>query len=103
MATPTPEDQPRSQPSVEPTRSYENKTEATLGHSHDAAPGPTAPVDSEKGAGSADGDDDKAEEGDYATGLKLFILMTSLLLCQFLVALDMVSLPLASSPYSSLP
>ncbi|KAK1485980.1 major facilitator superfamily transporter [Colletotrichum tamarilloi] len=89
MATATPEDQPRSQPSVELTRSYENKTEATLGHSHDAAPGPTAPVDSEKGTGSADGDDDKAEEGDYATGLKLFILMTSLLLCQFLVALDM--------------
>ncbi|KAK1465104.1 major facilitator superfamily transporter [Colletotrichum melonis] len=89
MATATPEDQPRSQPSVELTRSYENKTEANLGHSHDAAPGPTAPVDSEKGTGSADGDDDKAEEGDYATGLKLFILMTSLLLCQFLVALDM--------------
>ncbi|KAK1541147.1 major facilitator superfamily transporter [Colletotrichum paranaense] len=89
MATATPEDQPRSQPSVELTRSYENKTEATLGHSHDAASGPTAPVDSEKGTGSADGDDDKAEEGDYATGLKLFILMTSLLLCQFLVALDM--------------
>ncbi|KAI3555014.1 major facilitator superfamily transporter [Colletotrichum abscissum] len=89
MATATPEDQPRSQPSVELTRSYDNKTEAPLGHSHDAAPGPTAPVDSEKGTGSADGDDDKAEEGDYATGLKLFILMTSLLLCQFLVALDM--------------
>ncbi|KXH43249.1 major facilitator superfamily transporter [Colletotrichum nymphaeae SA-01] len=89
MATANPEDQPRSQPSVELTRSYENKTKATLGHSHDAAPGPTAPVDSEKGTGSADGDDDKAEEGDYATGLKLFVLMTSLLLCQFLVALDM--------------
>ncbi|KAK1637090.1 putative MFS transporter [Colletotrichum phormii] len=48
-----------------------------------------APVDSEKGTGSADGGDDKPEEGDYATGMKLFILMTSLLLCQFLVALDM--------------
>ncbi|KAK7440914.1 hypothetical protein CaCOL14_001979 [Colletotrichum acutatum] len=89
MATATPENQPRLQPSVELTGSYESKTEETLGHSHDAAPGLTAPVDSEKGTGSADGDDDKAEEGDYATGLKLFILMTSLLLCQFLVALDM--------------
>lgn len=98
MATATPENQPRSQPSVELTGSYESKTEETLSQSHDAAPGLTAPVDSEKGIGSADGDDDKAEEGDYATGLKLFVLMTSLLLCQFLVALDMVSLPLVFSP-----
>ncbi|KAL2881427.1 hypothetical protein SGCOL_002992 [Colletotrichum sp. CLE4] len=74
---------------AELTHSYEKKAEVTLSHSHDTAPGLTAPIDSEKRNGSAGGDDDKPEEGDCATGMKLFILMASLLLCQFLVAFDM--------------
>ncbi|KAF6820853.1 major facilitator superfamily transporter [Colletotrichum plurivorum] len=59
--------------------------------SHDTAVAHETPVlvDSEKGAGSQSAEDDKPEEGDYASGIKLLILMTSLLLCQFLVALDM--------------
>ena len=54
------------------------------------APG-TLLADSEKG----DAPDAKKEEPNSATGLKPLILMTSLLLCQFLVALDMVSAPCA--------
>ncbi|KAK1974949.1 major facilitator superfamily domain-containing protein [Colletotrichum cereale] len=90
MATATPENQPLPQPEVDLPPSGKTETETTLGHSHDTAPGLTAPVDSEKGTEtrSADGKDDTPEEADYATGMKLFILMTSLLLCQFLVALD---------------
>lgn len=55
-----------------------------------AATTDTVLVNSEKGVENQSTEDDKGEEPDYASGLKLFILMTSLLLCQFLVALDMV-------------
>ncbi|RYP67667.1 hypothetical protein DL771_007134 [Monosporascus sp. 5C6A] len=58
--------------------------------SHDAAaPSGTMLVDSEKGEESLSAQEDKGEEPDYARGLKLLVLLTSLLLCQFLVALDM--------------
>ncbi|PNY23063.1 Major facilitator superfamily transporter [Tolypocladium capitatum] len=60
-----------------------------------AAPPPAVDsmlVDPEKGGdGLSTQDEDKEEEPDFATGLKLVVLMTSLLLCQFLVALDIAS------------
>jgi hypothetical protein len=63
------------------------------GHRHatrdtSAAPTDTPPVDDEKGENSSR--EDKGEVPDFASGLRLVTLMTSLLLCQFLVALDMV-------------
>lgn len=53
-----------------------------------SSPRDTALFDSEKG----EDHEEKAEpeEEDFATGLRLIILMAAILLCQFLVALDMV-------------
>ncbi|KAJ6443725.1 Major facilitator superfamily transporter [Purpureocillium lavendulum] len=66
---------------------------ATTSQDDEQRPEPTVNTllaDQEKGGdGLSTQDDDKEEEPDYATGLKLVVLMTSLLLCQFLVALDM--------------
>ena len=53
-----------------------------------SAPTDTPPIDDEKGENGSG--EDKGEVPDFASGLRLVTLMTSLLLCQFLVALDMV-------------
>ena len=60
--------------------------------SHDAAVTPdTMFADREKGEDSLSAREDKEEEEpDFASGFKVLVLMTALLLCQFLVALDMV-------------
>lgn len=71
--------------STEPTAPQTNLHDA-------AAPADAMLADNEKGKESLSGqEENKEEEPEYATGLKLLILMVALLLCQFLVALDMVS------------
>lgn len=58
---------------------------------HDATGSPgTMFADREKGEESLSAQEDKEEEPDFASGFKVLVLMTALLLCQFLVALDMV-------------
>ncbi|KXX83200.1 putative HC-toxin efflux carrier TOXA [Madurella mycetomatis] len=75
---------------------------------HDAtAPADTMLVDNEKGKESLSGqEENKEEEPEYATGFKLLILMVALLLCQFLVALDMsiiaTAIPRITSEFQSL-
>ncbi|KAH8202937.1 hypothetical protein TruAng_002883 [Truncatella angustata] len=71
-------------PSTEPTAFQKTSQDAAT------APSRTILVDIEKGEeGILNAHEHKESEADYATGLKLIVLMTSLLLCQFLVALDM--------------
>ncbi|KAL2168882.1 hypothetical protein VTG60DRAFT_6717 [Thermothelomyces hinnuleus] len=88
----------------EPIGPLENNVRDAAAHAH------TMAIDSERGKESSGGQEENQEEEkkqpEYATGLKLVVLMAALLLCQFLVALDMsimaTAIPKITSEFHSL-